>query len=44
MEREEAITYSTIDAMNGDGAAGAPLKNRNQIRNARLLKRAGLKP
>jgi hypothetical protein len=32
----EAITYSIVDAMNGDGAAGTPLKDRNQIRNASL--------
>jgi prepilin-type N-terminal cleavage/methylation domain-containing protein len=29
--RGEAVTYSIVDAMNGDPAAGTPLKNRNQI-------------
>ncbi len=32
----EVITYAIVDAMNGDPAAGHPLKNRNDIKNASL--------
>jgi prepilin-type N-terminal cleavage/methylation domain-containing protein len=34
--RGEIVTYSIVDAMNGDPAAGTPLKNRNQIRNVSM--------